>query len=277
MDCDIIGFQEVFSQDALKKLCLEMGFEYFEVVDTPKLLNPTTKIYVSTTVAIASKYPIEKLYKVKVHPKALNQHFFKGHFEFSRIPIKARIKIGEDKEVMTYVVHFKSNRLNEFEYLFTKEDGLAHKVTTTYTALKNGMSPALKQRLCEASCLYHDIKKVKLPVVVMGDFNDKEFSLTHDALSNKNYNELKTKGFVLNDASKFYKVKERNPHPEAKEKGRTPTSYYQGKGNVLDYIFISNQTIKVKKYETFDAHLQENREGSLLQSDHAQVVCEINI
>jgi len=33
MDCNIIGFQEVFSRKALKKLVKELGFEYFKVAD----------------------------------------------------------------------------------------------------------------------------------------------------------------------------------------------------------------------------------------------------
>ena len=32
MNCDIIGFQEVFSKDALKELVLELGFKYFKGV-----------------------------------------------------------------------------------------------------------------------------------------------------------------------------------------------------------------------------------------------------
>ena len=34
---------------------------------------------------------------------------------------------------------------------------------------------------------------------------------------------------------------------------------------------------KVTSYEIFDEHLQKNQNGSLLSSDHAQVVCEIEI
>ena len=36
MQCDIIGFQEVFSIEELQALCKELGFEYFVTVDTPR-------------------------------------------------------------------------------------------------------------------------------------------------------------------------------------------------------------------------------------------------
>ena len=37
MDCDIVGFQEVFSQEELKELVLECGFKEFVVAENPKL------------------------------------------------------------------------------------------------------------------------------------------------------------------------------------------------------------------------------------------------
>jgi endonuclease/exonuclease/phosphatase family metal-dependent hydrolase len=51
----------------------------------------------------------------------------------------------------------------------------------------------------------------------------------------------------------------------------------------LDHIFVSkefdenrkNSIGKVSSYEIFNQHLHNNPHGSLMQSDHAQVVCEI--
>jgi hypothetical protein len=80
----------------------------------------------------------------------------------------------------------------------------------------------------------------------------------------------------LHDASYEYKHEDYNPHPEAKEPVRKPTSYFLGNGNVLDYIFISDDLKdKVTNYAVLDAHLRDNKDGSLLKSDHAQVVCEL--
>ena len=91
MDCDIIGFQEVFSKDALETLVKEAGFPYFETSDIAKLSTNNPMKYVTTTVAIASKYPIMQMYKVRVHTPSLKVHDFQGHFSFSRVPIKANI------------------------------------------------------------------------------------------------------------------------------------------------------------------------------------------
>ena len=285
MDCDIIGFQEVFSRKALKKLVAELGFKYFKVVDVAKLSKNNKLKYVTTTVAIASKYPISNVQVVEAHLPSMEKHNFEGKFHFSRIPIKAMITLPNKKELLVYVCHLKSNRNNEFEYVFNESHSLEHKKELVSKALEYKSSASLKQRLCEASSLFFDIEKYKkTPTVLLCDLNDKEFSITIDALTNHKYHEDKSKEhFVLHDASYQYKEEVYNPHPEAKEPMRKATSYFLGKGNVLDYIFISNDFDKdneekiaeVTNYTVLDDHLQDNKDGSLLTSDHAQVVCEL--
>lgn len=283
MDCDIIGFQEVFSRDALEVLVKELGFNYFQTVDVAKLSTNNPRKYVSTIVAMASKYPISNIEDVQVHMPSIEKHDFgevnKEHFRFSRVHIKAMITLPNEKELLVYVCHLKSNRLNEFEYVFNEHHSLEHKKDLVSKALEGNCSTALKQRLCEASSLFFDMKRSKnKPTVLLCDLNDKEFSITIDALSNHKYHDDKSSsGFVLYDASYQYKQAVHNPHPEEKEATRKCTSYFLGQGNVLDYIFISNDlTEKVTCYTVLDAHLQDNKDGSLLQSDHAQVVCELS-
>ncbi len=282
MDCDIIGFQEVFSKNSLKNILKELGFNYFKTVDFAK---KNRNVYVSTTVAIASKYPISNIQKVKAHKPSIKKHNFEGIFNFSRIPIKATITLPNNQELLVYVCHLKSNRLNEFEYLFSQHHSLEYKQKLVSKALERTSSSSLKQRLCEASSLFFDIEKSKdKPAVLMCDLNDKEFSLTIEALSNHKYYDAESEeNAVLYDASYQYKAEIYNPHPEAKEPKRKSTSYFLAKGYVLDYIFISNDFDKenenkiaeVTNYRVLDEHLQENKDGSLLTSDHAQVVCEL--
>lgn len=285
MNCDVIGFQEVFSRKALKELVQELGFKYFETVEVAKTKSENDMVYTSTTVALVSKYPISNIQEVKVHNQSLKKHHFKGFFKFSRIPIKADITFENNQTATFYICHLKSNRLNEFEYVFNKTHTLKQKQEQVNKALKGEYSHALRQRLCEASSLFFDIKKQKnKPSILMCDLNDKEFSITIDALTNNKYHdENRKETFTLTDAYHQYKRKIYNPHPEQKEIKRPSTSYFAGKGNVLDYIFISNsfnkknkeRVAQVSNYEIFDAHIEENHDGSLLKSDHAQVVCEL--
>ncbi len=283
MDCDVIGFQEVFSRDALRNLVNALGFTYFETVDIAKLSTNDPKKYVTTTVAIASKYPMSTMPEPKIHPPSVKKHRLEGTFQFSRIPIKTMITLPCKKELLVYVCHLKSNRNNEFEYIFNKNHTLEDKNELVSKALKGKYSKSLKQRLCEASSLFYDIKKHKnMPTVLLCDLNDKEFSISIDALTNHKYHDnTHPYHFVLHDASYEYTQKIHNPHPEAKkakrETKRKATSYFLGKGNVLDYVFISNDLRKkVTGYAVFDEHLKDKKDGSLLTSDHAQVVCELS-
>ena len=275
MDCDVIGFQEVFSRDALEKLVKDLGFDYFETVDMAKLQKKT---YISTTVAIASKYPITKMQRVKVNIPTFKKHGFVGHYGFARVPIKATIALPDVGEIVVYVCHLKSNRLNEFEYRFREEHDLEHKIASVKKALKGTKSTSLHQRLCEASSLFVNMKRVKnKPVVLLCDLNDKEFSLSIDALCNPKYHDEESEeGLFLLDASYEYEEVIDNPHPEAKEPMRKATSYFLGRGNVLDYVFISDH-FEVTNYVVLDEHLEEHGTDLLLKSDHAQVVCELDL
>ena len=285
MNCDIIGFQEVFSKEALKNLVNELGFKYFKTIDTPKTDKKNEKVFVSTIVALASKYPIKNLKKVEIDLDSLKKHNVNGFFKFAREPIKATIALANKKYLDVYVCHLKSNRDNEFEYIFTKDATLNEKKEKVKKALEGNYSLSLKQRLCEASSLFSNINLSTNPAVLMTDLNDKEFSLTIDTLTNRKYHDesISKNDYLLLDAYYYFKKKIYNPHPLQKEIKRTPTSYFAGKGNVLDYVFVSNSFDKNRKnsigkitsYEVFDKHLQKNHNGSLLTSDHAQVVCEL--
>ena len=287
MDCDIIGFQEVFSKNALETLVKELGFEYFATVHDAKLSETSPTKYITTTVAIASKYPVTNIQGVDVHVPSLEKHHFKDDFVFSRVPIKATISLPNSKELLVYVCHLKSNRLNEFEYVFTKEDTLVQKKERVFDIIEEKRSSALRQRLCEASSLYYDIQSSQQsPAVLMCDLNDKEYSLTIEALTNPAYHDNTSEDPpLLYDASYEYKEEVHNPHPEQKKPKRTPTSYFKSKGNVLDYIFISKHFNKestyrvgtVTNYQILDEHLQTYKDGSIIQSDHAQVVCELTL
>jgi len=279
MDCDIIGFQEVFSKDVLKDMMKELNFDYFITVDDAKLDKDYDTVFISTTVALASKYPILEIQKVAVHKESILTHNFEEPFEFSRIPLKALIELPNKKKISVYVNHFKSNRLNELEYTFTKEHTLAEKKEKTKDALAKNISKALKQRLCETSCLFYDFKNRNTPIISLCDLNDKEYSLSIESLTNEAYHENKEENsYLLYDAYDLETKKIYNPHPEQKEKVKEPTSYFQGRGNILDYIFVSKHFKgKINSYELFNKHFHNNPHGSLLQSDHAQVVCEIKL
>ena len=90
---DIIGFQEVFSVEELKLLTNELGFSYFKTIEIPRVHNDNKQIYTSSVLAIASKYAITNIQKVKPYIPTIKKHQFETFFRFARLPIKATIQI----------------------------------------------------------------------------------------------------------------------------------------------------------------------------------------
>lgn len=271
INSDVIGFQEVFSHKDLEILTKNLGYKYFAKIDEAKL---NKKVYETCVVSLASKYPIKKIETVEPNLYIVKMFDFEEEFNFQRKPLKVTIEIN-NLEYIFYVVHLKSNRLNEFEYKFEKTTPLNEKLEKSIESFSFKNTNALKQRLCEAFHLSNDILKEKNQnIILMGDFNDKEFSLTMDILTNtslienikdfKTYQEINIEDFDYQLYDTFYLSKEYEERPNS--------SYFKTLGNVLDYIFISKNLKKdFISYDFFDSHLKDNLDGSLLNSDHAIV------
>ena len=221
MECDVVGFEEVFSIDSLRVLAKEAGYPYFATVDTPKVSEEDSEIFISSVVAITSKFPIVSVRSIESEVK------------FSRKPVVATIDFeGELFDV--YTIHLKSKMLKG----------------------ENTDKSNFNQRLAEAQKLHEDIQQSKNHIVVLGDFNDSIEAESLKILTSKR----------LIDA--YVDTTGR----------RTPTNYYNYDPFVIDYILITKELEPlVSSYEVFNRHLMRKRSGDILESDHAQVVCEISL
>ena len=284
INADIIAFQEVFSVNELKKILNDLNYPYFEIVDTINTSPRNELIYTSCLLAIASKYPISNVEALESNKEIENKFNFENKFEFARKPIKATISINS-KELLVYVFHLKSNRLNEYEYVFNKDSTIHEKLEKNIYNISKKNAKAQEQRICEVSNISFDIQKElekdsNKNIIVMGDLNDKEHSLSIDLLTNKTLNS-KIKNF--NTYDKNIDLSKQTIHlqdafyifDKNKQKERIPTSYYKNKGNVIDYIFVSKSLEDIINYKVFNNHLKDNHDGSLLNTDHAIVFCEI--
>ncbi|AXH09438.1 endonuclease [Malaciobacter halophilus] len=277
MDCDIVAFQEVFSHEALEELTKQVGFKYFKIVDFAKKDKNNSKVFITTTVALASKYEITQISSLQINESVLKLLDIKESFYFSRLPIKAKIKI-KNKELLTYVFHLKSNRLNEYEYKFEKTTNINLKLEKSIYAINNLNAKALKQRVAEAYHLAFDIIKNLNEndfIIALGDLNDRQNSLIVDILTNKSLFDVENfKVFKEIENKKEYYLFDSYEKALNKKNKKEPTSYFKAIGNIIDYIFVSKK-IDVLEYKLFNEHLLKNKDGSILQSDHAQVVATL--
>ncbi|PFK85225.1 MULTISPECIES: endonuclease/exonuclease/phosphatase family protein [Bacillus cereus group] len=295
MNCDVIGFQEVFSVDALRELIKEAGFTYFSTVEMPTTDPANNTVYTSPVVAIGSKYPITSVDPVIVPPFTRDDLPITHDFKFSRTPIKAKINIQDIGDIIFYVAHLKSKRP-----VIKTPDSIPNEawdkiVLDTLRSRSQGHIASLLQRGLETTILYHDVTNVlqthnRIPIVILGDLNDDEHSIPLEALTNRErvyeingipYNKLTLQAKQSIYSYTIYDAFDMAPNPSGQK--RIPTHYYNKLGNVLDYILVSNafnernpyKVGRITNYKVLDDHLKADGIKDDKQSDHAQVVITI--
>lgn len=295
---DVIGFQEVFTPDALAQLTERCGLEYFAVLDTPEVVDDF--IYSKPVVALASRYPICEVHSVTAGDEWASMMGLSSDFAFSRKPLRVTISLPKLGPCDCYVVHFKSKRplfdaqeLGEQVSPARILDGNVGQLLSIEALAQWGASI---QRGSEAALLRYAMVERRTqtgnPMVLMGDFND---ILNDGVLSSLTSVDTRIKpdpllGEVehqlrdhrLKDAYELYQSTQYSLSCQQ----RPATHYYFAKGSVLDYILLSSEfdsknsrsLAEVGRYETYDRHLINPRfERDSQSTDHAPVMITISI
>lgn len=310
---DIVGFQEVFSAEPLKRIASEQGLGHFAVVDEPSLISDY--IYRSPVVALASRYPIVELSAVAPDPSLVMAIGLSYEFAFSRKVLRATVDVPQLGPCDCYVVHFKSKRAG-LALAAPLRQGLEdvsspplkwHAETQLLTEQALGRWASTMQRGAEAALLFNRILErrqgSKYPVIVMGDFND---SLTMGALDalimqgeSIHSGDIKAAGlghlsdaalagvfahYQLRDAYELFVDANLRETTGYHKEHRAATHYYGPKGSVLDYILLSSEfdanhgrsLAQVVDYLTCDRHLvRPEYERDAYSTDHAPVMVEL--
>lgn len=275
---DIIGFQEVFSTESLKKLVTSQGYTYFEVVDQPQVIDDF--IYKKPVVAIASRYPIVDIKAIKPNTTLAKTLGLTDKFSFSRKVLRATVDVPHMGNCDCYVVHFKSKRsMIELDEK-NKNRSAEQTIIESLKAQVAGGWGSTIQRGSEATLLMIDMierrEDTGNPMVLMGDFNN---TLADGVLSHLLTNTLRFVSAIDRDAylakyclsdawdlfqlaltNEIKKVADVDEPDEVDEVddinletnqeisveinieekvARTPTHYFGGSSSVLDYILLS--------------------------------------
>jgi len=286
---DVIGFQEVFSPDALQALVKEAGYEYFSVVDECTVVDDF--ICSSPVVAIASRYPITDANAVELDGSLSNDMGLTDSFSFSRKILRATIDLPHIGECDCYVVHFKSKRAL-FEHAEDKHLSGEENIIESLKASVAGRWGSTIQRGSEATLLMIEMIKRKQetdkPMLLMGDFNN---SLTDGVLSQLITDDLRfvskpdkeafLEKYCLQDVWKLFENSD-----NFTDQKRQPTHYFGTTNSVLDHILVScefdpkyNKSVfSVSNYETYDRHLINpifERDGE--STDHGIVLVTLQL
>ncbi|WP_159650620.1 endonuclease/exonuclease/phosphatase family protein [Vibrio atypicus] len=259
LDADIIGLQEVFSIEATQILFKQMGYKYFAVVDQPQVADEY--IYSHPVVALASKYPIKHVEAVRPL-EWISDSYQIPTPQFSRKPIYAVVNVPEIGEIACYVCHLKSQRASE-----SSNPEQEHALVGQWVSAQQRGWEAIMLRLF----MEHQYQRHPIPCVLMGDMNEPlDSSIT--GLLTREINQSSEK-LTLQDS---WSILNRNN----KDACRQPTHYHFAKGNVLDYLLVSQEfqpdspysLADIVDYQTLNAHLiNPSFEKDRYASDHAFV------
>ena len=285
IDPTLIVFQEVFSVEALKALCSDLGLVHFAVVDNPQPDNMYPNVLFNPVVAIASKLPINKVEALEPCPELLEYLNNHQQFRFNRTPVKCEIELQKLGTVTCYGVHFKSQRVLSMAHMLSDSEQVDPLLTLLHETV--GTMQSQISRSLEASIIYYDALKTQreqnCATLIMGDFNDQ---LDSPALS------FMTQTFPpqVNNQDTFDSVGLFDSYLLADNchsfSEKPPTHFYRGKGNVLDYILASKSfnpntaspVIKTLTYHNYDAHLDPKRsEEDIRYSDHSAIAIKVEV
>lgn len=282
MHADIIGFQEVFHEAALKEILAESaGYQSMKLF----VANPTGT---GPVVALASRFPMEVLPPIVDFPTSARLMINEQPVpvsQFSRPVIQANITldaVGGPLKLTVFVVHLKSKRA-----LLTPE---ADPDDPMEIAI--GTAKSLMVRAAEATALrrilVNTMRNNTNPVLVVGDINDSVNAVTSEILSGTPpYRYLpQAKKAAIWDVllSNVKDIQSRVSYQDMYY-----THIFNGYYESLDHIFVSDEFVqtnpkhvgyveyvKVLNDHLIDETLSHNTMQKT-QSDHGQVVATLRL
>lgn len=271
---DIIGFQEIFTPEALKNLMISLGYPFFAVVDKPENINQYT--FKKPVVCLASRYPFTSVAPLIANSQVSLHLGLQENFRYTRAPLHACIDLPSLGPTDVYVVHLKSHRpmLDEFPPATSIHGMIRSEII--------GNCHAITQRSAEASQLMIAIIERRFatnnPAILIGDFND---DLSEDALSAFNLTKLRSVTQYLTDLPiSHYQLQDSWQLLTKKTKIKAPrltTHYHNGEGSTLDYILLSSEfdsgdihsIAEVTNFYCHDSHISNDTNKQMESSDHA--------
>jgi endonuclease/exonuclease/phosphatase family metal-dependent hydrolase len=274
MKADIVGFQEVFHGQALRKMVNSSEYlkDCYIVVANPNGQSPS--------VALASKYPILETEIFEMLP----QLDIDGHIipitKFSKPILKVVIEIEPKKRITVFVAHLKSKRPT-----FGEKVDRSNPIEQAKGAVRS-----LIRRSTEAYGLREILVKHAEhntdPVIIIGDLNDTSLAVSTRVVSGESpmrylkFEDKKKAWDVL-----FYHAKDIQARKSFHD--FYYTHIHNGHYEALDHIMVSQELVaenpnaigEIRNVAIFNDHLiDETLSGESIphwQSDHGQVVAHI--
>jgi endonuclease/exonuclease/phosphatase family metal-dependent hydrolase len=278
MEADVVGFQEVFHEAALREALSTAGGRYAEAAvhlapgDEGKPCVALASALPVVEVGVHHEFPIDA--RIDIAGVELPLH------RFSRPVLRARLEMPVGGQVEVFVVHLKSKRPDVPDGADPHDPLERAKGKVRSLTIRAAEAAALRAMLLDT------MSGGDRPVVVVGDCNDVRDSVTTEIVSgtppwHRMPRELKQRIWDR----LLYDVKQVRPRGHRHDV--TYTHVHNGRHETLDHILVSQEFMKpnrshlgvVEYVREFNDHLVDSTmfRDPLPRhtSDHAQVVATL--
>ncbi len=275
LNADVLAVQEVWDEAAFKAALGRSGLRY-DFVAVPGAENASGRAGAQGTprVGIATRLRVQALQSFAEFPKGLAVQVpgLGEHARFERPPLVATLRMKHGQTLNVLTAHLKSKRPK----LLQSADGQPLEDRDDPKVMALASLRSLIMRGAEAlalRCLVIDLlHRTRMPLVVLGDFNDAPDSVTTQLICATNdiaYNR------GARDAALFNAYDLQGD--AALRKDVAYSHIHQGTPSVLDQILVSEEFLPlgrnsvgdVRRVDYFNDHLHEGRDRS--RSDHGFV------
>ena len=275
LNADVLAVQEVWDEVALRAAVARSGLQYGTVA-VPGAENGPGQHGAQGTprVGLVTRLKLESLQSIADFPAAavVQVPGLGPHTRFERPPLLATLRLKHGQEIGVITAHLKSKRPKYLQ----DADGRTLEDTEDPAVQALGSLRSLLMRAGEALALRLKViellHRTRLPLIVMGDFNDGPHSVTTQliaATSQVAYD----KGARDNALFNAWDVQ----GEAALRRDVAYSHIHQGYPEVLDQVLVSEEFVAtsraaigdVRRVEVFNDHLHEGRDRS--RSDHGFV------
>lgn len=279
MGADVVGFQEVWQERALR----DAAGHLYPHVSAPGASSEGPSLTEGPFVGIASRHPLVSCDSITRFPPGLDkavEGLALPVRDFSRPVLRAKIALPEGRTMTFFVVHLKSKR-PIVDPQSPRDDPYEEVL---------GKARALIVRASEAAALRFLVLEATAgssePVVVVGDLNDGVSAVTTEMITG-------SEPFHLWEKERKQPIWDRllysawELHAERAIKDVSFTHIYSGKYENLDHILLSQEFVRTNPHRQgelvdlryFNDHLLDvqltDDKPRRTESDHGQLVAEI--
>ena len=279
MDAQVVGFQEVFHEEALKDVATRSGLYPTERVIAPGADGSGPRVGLATSLPIVRWDPIVDFpdeSRLSLDGIALPIS------EFQRPVLRAELQLDDSNTVTVFVAHLKSKRP------IINDDEDEHDFATRAV----GKTRALIVRAAEATALRALLVKTmrgnNTPAILIGDLNDGVHSVSTEITAGSppwRFLQIDRKreiwDVLLYNTSKI--------QARQSERDVTYSYIYNGNYDTIDHIFVSQEFYRlnpksigrVEYVHFFNDHIVDQTlsrdDTGRIKSDHGQVVATLRL